>query len=264
MSGATPAPGRRFTDKVVLVTGAASGIGAATVRGFAREGASVTFTDIDEAGGARLAKELGDAGGEVEFLASDGVSEPAVEAAIAGIVAKHGRLDIAVNNVGNQGPGDPPGHLLHETALETFMATIGQSLVSTFLGMKHELIQMRKQGGGVIANTASLAAIRTTALGTASYDAAKAGVVRLTRTAAVFYAKENIRVNVVAPGLTATELMHAVLGAEKGNELAGENHPMGRMVEPDEIADAFLWLCSDQASGVTGHTVPVDGGWAAR
>ena len=131
--------------------------------------------------------------------------------------------------------------------------------------MKYEIQQMLKQGGGVIANTTSLAGVRITPHSSPGYVAAKAGVVHLTRYAAVLYAKDNIRVNVIAPGLTATP---AVLGAfptpEARNAIAAEFHPMGRLMTPQELADAFLWVCSDQASGVTGLTIPVDGGWTAK
>lgn len=153
------------------------------------------------------------------------------------------------------------------------------SLKTTFLCMKHEIIQMLKQGGGAIANTTSLAGLRVTENSTAGYVAAKAGyiaakagyvaakagVAHLTRYAAVLYAKDNIRVNVIAPGLTATPtVLNAFPTEATRNAMAGATMPMGRLMTPEELADAFLWACSDQASGITGLTIPVDGGWAAK
>ena len=131
--------------------------------------------------------------------------------------------------------------------------------------MKYEIEQMLKQGGGVIANTTSLAGVRITPHSTPGYVAAKAAVVHLTRYAAVLYAKDNIRVNVVAPGLTGTpKVLGAFSTEQQRNDIAAEFQPMARLMKPEELADAFLWVCSDHATGVTGLNIPVDGGWAAR
>lgn len=256
---------KRYEGKVALVTGGASGIGKATVEGLAREGAKVAFTDITSDAGVALEKDLKARGSDVMFVRSDATLEDDVKSLVARIVERWGRLDVGINNVGNLGKADHLGVRLHDSTLEAFDGTLEVSLKTNFLCMKYEIAQMLQQGGGAIANTTSLAGVRITPHSTPGYVAAKAAVVHLTRFAAVLYAKDNIRVNVVAPGLTATP---AVLGAfpteDARKAIAGEFHPMGRLMEPEELADAFLWVCSDQASGITGLTIPVDGGWTAR
>ena len=256
---------KRYENKVALVTGGASGIGRATVKGLVGEGAKVVFTDITRDAGVAFETELKERGGDAMFVASDATREDQVESLISTVVNRYGRLDIGINNVGNLGKADQRGLRVHDSTLAGFNGTLEMSLVTNFLCMKYEIAQMLKQGGGVIANTTSLAGIRITPHSTSGYVAAKAGVVHLTRYAAVVYAKDNIRVNVVAPGFTATP---AMLGgfpdADERNALIGQYQPMVRMLSPEELADAFLWVCSDQASGVTGLTIPVDGGWAAK
>ncbi len=135
--------------------------------------------------------------------------------------------------------------------------------MSTFLCMKHEIVAILAQGGGVIVNTASLAGLRVTPNGSPAYHAAKAGVVHLTRKAAVDYAEQGVRVHVVAPGLTATERLVSRWSPDELKTMSSE-HPMGRPVTPGEVAAAYVWLCSPEASGATGLVVPVDGGWYAR
>jgi NAD(P)-dependent dehydrogenase (short-subunit alcohol dehydrogenase family) len=154
--------------------------------------------------------------------------------------------------------------MLHESTLDGWEGTLSVSLTSVFLAMKHELNQMMKQGGGVIANTSSLAGLRVTFNFSPGYVAAKSGVIHLSEYAAVMYAKHNIRVNVIAPGLTGTPAVLGMFNAVQRNAMAAETQPMGRMMTPEELADAYLWACSSQASGITGLTIPVDGGWAAR
>ena len=256
---------KRYENKVALVTGGASGIGRATVKGLVGEGAKVVFTDITRDAGVAFESELKERGGDVMFVASDATREDQVESLIATVVNRYGRLDVGINNVGNLGKADQPNKRVHDSTLDGFMGTLEVSLVTNFLCMKFEIAQMLKQGGGVIANTTSLAGIRVTPLCTPGYAAAKAGVVHLTRYAAVLYAKDNIRVNVVAPGFTATpSLLGAFPDADARNALIGGYQPNPRMLTPEELADAFLWVCSEQASGVTGLTIPVDGGWAAK
>ena len=256
---------KRYQGKVVLVTGGASGIGKAAVQGFAREGAKVVFTDIAPEAGKVIEDELKAQGSEALFVRSDATSETDVRSLIDQVVARFGRLDVGVNNVGNLGAADVPGGRLHDTTLEGFNSTLEVSLTTNFLCMKYEIIQMLKQGGGVIANTTSMAGVRISPGATPGYISAKAGLVHLTRYAAVLYAKDNIRVNVVAPGMTATPSIMSHWPDEKErNEFAGTFMPMSRLMTPEELADAFLWVCSDQASGITGLTIPVDGGWAAK
>jgi NAD(P)-dependent dehydrogenase (short-subunit alcohol dehydrogenase family) len=256
---------KRYEGKVALVTGGASGIGRATVQGLVQEGAKVVFTDITADAGQAYEAELKAQGGDVMFVRSDATREADVEALMAQLVARYGRLDVACNLVGNMGSTDKLGPMLHESTLDGWEGTMAVSLTSAFLTMKHELKQMMKQGdGGAIANTSSLAGLRVTFNSSPGYVAAKSGLVHLSEYAAVMYAKHNIRVNVIAPGLTATPAVLGMFNAEQRNAMAAETQPMGRMMTPEELADAFLWVCSSQASGITGLTIPVDGGWAAR
>jgi NAD(P)-dependent dehydrogenase (short-subunit alcohol dehydrogenase family) len=252
----------RHEGKTVLITGGSSGIGAATVRGFAAEGAKVIIADIDEDAGNAFAGELTRAGSIVRFRKADATREADAVALVGYAVAEFGRLDIAINNVGNLGAGQSAWDRLHETSLQAWTATVDLNLTSCFLGMKHQIAQMLRQGGGVIANTASMAAVRVSRDSPASYAAAKADVIHLSEHAAVLYAADNIRINVVAPGLTATPAIVRQIPPDKQREMAIRTQPMGRMMRPDEQAAAFLWVCSDEASGVTGLTIPVAGGWA--
>lgn len=253
----------RFTGKVVLVTGAASGIGEATARAFAAEGGKVIVADWAEAAGRAVAEDIAAKGQVARFLRIDASREEGAASAVAHAVSEFGRLDIACNIVGNADPRFSPSAQLHEEPAEQFATTVALNLGSTFFGMKHQIIQMLRQGGGVIANTSSLAGLKVSNEATASYAAAKAGIVHLSEHAAVRYARNNIRVNVVAPGLTATPAVRAIFDEDKRNEMAARTQPMGRCIEPEEQAAAYLYLCSDAASGITGLTIPVDGGWAA-
>ena len=255
---------QRYAGKIALVSGGASGIGRATVAGLVAEGGKVVFTDIAEEAGRLFEDELRGAGHDAFFRPSDATNEASVEADVAFAVERFGRLDVGINNIGNLGRGDRPDMAVHDCDLAAWKATVDVCLTSCFLGMKYQILQMLKQGGGAIANTAALAGIRVATGASPGYAAAKAGVVHLSEHAAVHYARNNIRVNVVAPGLTATPAVLRRFSEATRNEMAGRTQPMGRMMTPEELADAFLWICSDQASGVTGLTIPVDGGWAAN
>lgn len=252
-----------FAGRSALVTGGASGIGQAITRKLVERGAHVLFCDLNKVAGEALAAELRGNGGDVSFLPCDVTDEASVERLIAAAQAQTGRLDIAINNVGGYGAGDLPTTRIHDSDFDAWNRTVTLNLTSCFLCLKHELTPMRAQGKGAIVNVASLAALRWSDGACPSYAAAKAGVIRLTEYAAVAYAAEGVRVNVIAPGLTATKGILETFPEEQRNAMAKTTQPMGRMIDPAETAEAVLWAASDRASGVTGLTVPVDGGWAA-
>ena len=246
--------------KVALITGGGSGIGRATALRLAREGAKVMIADYVPEGAERVVKAIKESGGEASCIAADVSVTPQVEAMVAKTVETYGRLDYAFNNAGIEGS-------IGDTATypeDGFDRVIAINLKAVWLCMKFELPHMLKQGGGAIVNTAStlgLVAIE----GASAYTAAKHGVVGLTRTAALEYAQKNIRVNCVCPGFIRTAMVER--GMDKG--LIAEEHmiaiePIGRLGKPEEIAEGVLWLLSDGASFVTGHTLAIDGGWTAR
>ena len=252
-----------LASKVVLVTGGARNIGRAVTEAFAREGCRVVFTDLGSDAGPGLETLLKQAGQQAIFRQSDAADEAQVAALVDGIVRSHGRLDIGINNVGGVHPLENKLGPLHEGSLEGWKATLDLSVTSAFLGMKHQIRVMLAQGGGVIANTGSLAGLRVSPNSSPAYAAAKAALTHLSRKAAVAYGPHNIRVNVVAPGVVAPDPTAADSSGPR-RSAAEALHSTTRWVTPEEIADAFVWICSDQARSVTGHVLPVDGGWAGR
>ena len=251
-----------YSDKTVLVTGGASGIGRETVWRFAEAGATVVFTDINGDLGPGLAAELSSAGHEAEFFISDATDEDQVKQLITSIVDTYGRLDVAINNVGNMAGGDRPGLALHETPTAAFEGTVAVSFTDNYYCMKYEIAQMLEQGDGVIANTVSIAGMKVFDLTSPVYSAAKAATIHLTKFAAVAYAKNNIRINAVAPGIVETPSLAAT--PQEIRDAALRLLPNGRFQQASEIADALFWVCSDAARSVTGVVIPVDGGYTAR
>jgi NAD(P)-dependent dehydrogenase (short-subunit alcohol dehydrogenase family) len=250
----------RYVQKVVLVTGCTAGIGEAVLRGMAAEGAVLAFTGRNADVGLSLEKELNTGGCRSMFIQADATNGDDVARSISRVVEAWGRLDVAVNNVGGPGPADRRATGFHEATADG-RSTLDYCLMSAILGMKYELIQMLHQGGGVIANTISTAALRSSFRGSLAYPSAKAALIHLTKLAAVHYADVNIRVNVVVPDIMTTRARQARL-TEAQTVVA--NQPMRRTMRPAEVAEAVLWLCSDGASGVTGHAIPSDGAWAAN
>jgi NAD(P)-dependent dehydrogenase (short-subunit alcohol dehydrogenase family) len=245
----------RITGKVAFITGAASDIGRATAVAFAAEGARVAILDrtVDALRETEAAVKV--AGGEVLAIACD-VSKPKeVEAAVAQAVESFGRIDCAFNNAGVENKAAP----LHEINLEEWDRILNINLRGTFVCMKHEIAQMMRQGGGVVVNTSSGAGIRGVA-GGASYAASKHGMIGMTTSAALDYAKQNIRVNCVLPGNIATPMMDRFTGGDI--QKAIDLEPVGRLGKPEEIAEAVLWMCSDLGGFVTGASIAVDGGWS--
>ncbi|MGH7935309.1 MAG: SDR family oxidoreductase [Candidatus Binataceae bacterium] len=250
----------RMDGKIALVTGGGSGIGRATALAFAREGAKVMIADYAPEGGERTVKMIKDAGGQAGFLNIDVSVAKQVEVMVNKTVETYGRIDCAHNNAGIEGKiADTV-----ECTEETWDRTIAINLKGVWLCMKYEIPQMLKQGGGAIVNTASVAGL-VGFEGLPAYNASKGGVVQLTRTAALEFAKKNIRVNCVCPGVINTPMVARLIDTSSYSEAAlSEGEPVGRLGKPEEIAEAVVWLCSDAASFVTGHPMAVDGGWVAR
>lgn len=242
----------KLDQQVVIVTGASRGIGAASARAFAAAGAKVVLAARNIEALEALAGEIRKAGGDALAVPTDVADGASVERLVATAVETYGRLDAAFNNAG-EGHAPRP---LAEISPEDFDRTVAVILRGVFLCMKYEIPAMLASGGGAIVNMASTAGLGG-APGMGSYVAAKHGVVGLTKTAAVDYAERGIRVNALAPGpiFTRPEMEAAQVGRWV---------PMQRMGRPDEVAAAAVWLCSDQASYISGVTLPIDGGKGAR
>jgi NAD(P)-dependent dehydrogenase (short-subunit alcohol dehydrogenase family) len=247
--------------KVALVTGGGSGIGRATALAFARAGARVVVADIGVAGGTETVQLIHQAGGAATFVETDVSQAAAVAALIAKAVSTYGRLDWAHNNAGIEGvearTADYPE--------EDWDRVIAINLKGVWLCMKYEILQMQQQGGGAIVNTASIAGL-VGAYRMPAYVASKHGVAGLTKAAALEYAKAGIRVNAVCPGVIRTPMVERFFFQRhpRAESRLTAFEPIGRLGTPQEVAEAVVWLCSDAASFVTGHTMAVDGGIVAQ
>lgn len=246
----------RFDGKVVLITGAASGIGAATARRFASEGARLVLGDLNEEGLSGVAKELDD-GGSVAFRATDVADREQVEALTQEAVDRFGRLDVVFNNAGVGAYGRTP-----DLDPDVWHRTIDIDLHSVFYGCRAAIPQLRRAGGGVIVNTASISGLFGD-YGLAAYNAAKGAVMNYTRALAIDHAREGIRVNAVCPGPIETGLTAAMQASELFMTSYRELIPMGRMGLAEEVAGVVAFLASDDASYVTGAAIVVDGGVTA-
>ena len=250
----------RLDGKIALITGAGSGIGRASALTFAREGAKVAVADKLVDGGQETARMVEAAGGTASFIEVDVSDAASVEAMVNTTVDTYGRLDCAYNNAGIEGQVAPTDSY----ADDMFDKVIAVNLTGVWLCMKYEIPRLLEQGGGAIVNTASGAGLIGVA-GLSAYVASKHGVIGLTKTAALEYAKSGIRVNAVCPGLIQTPMVERLTADQPQlGEALVAMEPVGRTGRPEEIAESVVWLCSDAASFVTGHAMSVDGGFVAQ
>lgn len=246
-----------FKTKVAIVTGGSFGIGRATAIAFASRGARVVIADWIE--DDSVLKKINGLGGTAIFVRCDVSKRTDVTAMIDQTLDAFGKIDFAVNNAGIEGQTA----LSHECTEENWDKTININLKGLWLCMKHEIPVMLKQGKGAIVNVASIAGLIGFP-GLPAYVVSKHGIVGLTKTAALEYAKQGIRINAVCPGVIKTAMIDRITGEDKTVEKKYEDmEPVGRMGQPEEVAEAIIWLCSDAASFVTGDTMVVDGGWIA-
>lgn len=247
-----------FKNKVIIVTGGSFGIGKATAIAFAKHGAKIVIADwVENPETMSLIKDLGN---EVIFIKCDVSKSVEVKSMVEKTIATYGRLDYAFNNAGIEGNSAPTP----DCTEENWDKTIAINLKGIWLCMKYEIPEMLKQGKGVIINCSSVAGLVGFA-GLPSYVASKHGVVGLTKTAALECAKHGIRINAVCPGVIQTSMIDRLTGKKKeAIEQFTALEPLGRFGRPEEIANAVLWLCSDEASFVTGHGMAVDGGFVAQ
>ncbi len=253
--------GGRLAGKVAIVTGGASGIGAATCRLFAKEGArGVVIADVNEAAGTALEADIRREGGNAMFHPLDVTQEAQWIEAIDAVVSPYGRLDILVNNAGRSQPGRP---VVEQTTEEAWDLMFAANAKGVFLGVKHAIPAMRRSGGGSVINVISVYALVGSPLGTA-YSASKGAARAFTRTAAVQYAPEGIRVNSVFPGFVETPMTREVHAQPGVREERTALTPLGRLAMPEDIAWGILYLASDESSYVTGSELVIDGGMTAR
>src|SRR5438034_2623261 len=249
----------QFAGKVALVTGGNAGIGRAAAIAFAKQGAQVVVSGRRETEGNAVIAEIEASGGEAIFVKTDVAKEGDVKAMIGRALARFGRLDCAFNNAGIEQALTP----LPDQTEETYDQIMDVNVKGVWLSLKHEIPAMLKTGGGAIVNNSSIAGL----IGFATaplYAASKHAVAGLTKSVALEYAKQNVRVNAVAPGAIATRMFRDFATTPEMRQMLESAHPIGRIGRPEEIASTVIWLCSDGASFVTGQIVPVDGGYTSQ
>ena len=251
-----------LNNKVALVTGGTSGIGAASALAFARAGAKVVVSGRREKEGAEVVARIKQNGGEARFVRTDVADEAQVAALVQATLSAYGRLDAAFNNAGIEGEVGKP---THEQSLANYHQVMNINVLGVLLAMKHEIPAMLKNGGGAIVNTSSVGG-QIGFPGVGVYVASKHAVLGLTRSAALEYATQGIRVNAVSPGGIVTPMLDRFTGGPDSDffKQLEAMHPVGRAGRPEEIAEAVLWLCTDKASFVTGQSLTVDGGFTAK
>lgn len=250
----------RLKDKIVLITGGSSGIAKAAALLFTREGAKVIIADTNVEGGQETVRSISDAGGEAYFVRTDVSKSVEVEALFKKIIEIYGRLDCAFNNAGFIGG---LACVVDHTE-ETWNRTLDTNLKGTWLCMKYEIPQMLGQGGGAIVNTTATAGFMVGNKYRSAYAASKAGIVSLTRVAALENAEYGLRVNAICPVARTPMLEHLFELHPQAEADFIDQIPMGRIAAPEEIAEAALWLCSDASSYTTGHVLAIEGGYLCR
>jgi NAD(P)-dependent dehydrogenase (short-subunit alcohol dehydrogenase family) len=252
-----------FAGKVVIVTGASSGLGQAAALKFARDGAKVVVAARREDKGHAVVQQIEALGGEGLFIKTDVTRQTDIEALIDGTVARFGKLDYAVNNAGITGPVQVPVAEIDEQAWDELMNT---NLKAVWMCMKYEILAMLTQGQGAIVNISSIYGFKPSDIGGAPYSASKFALIGLSKSAAIDYAQQGIRVNVVSPGFTHSEMVDPYVEAapELMKAVVSRHSAMNRLGEAAEVAEAIAWLCSDAARFVNGAVLPVDGGDTTR
>lgn len=249
-----------FQDKVALITGGTSGIGKATALLLARQGAKVVIAGRREEQGSAVVQQIKDDGGDAIFVKTDVAQEDDVKRLVAETVKQYGRVDIAFNNAGVEHAGP-----VTDVTVDAYRHVFDINVLGVFLSMKYEIEQMLQQGGGVIINTSSILG-HVAMPGASIYNASKHAVEGATKTAALEYAQQNIRINAIAPAATATDMIDRFAGKEGAESRAqlAALHPMNRLATVEEMAAAVAYLASDAASFTTGISLPVDGGFLAK
>lgn len=252
-----------FENKVILITGATSGLGATAAVSLAGKGAKVAITGRREEQGNAVVARMKEAGGEGLFIKADVTERADVEAMVARTVERFGRLDGAVNNAGITGPVFTP---LADVSEEDWLATIATNLTGVFMSMKFEIPAILASGGGSIVNMSSILGLEGSDISHGPYAAAKHGVLGLTKTAAIDYAQQGIRVNALCPGYCHSEMVDPYVEAEPElfAKILDRHSAMKRLGESQEVADVIEWLLSAQSSFVNGAAIPIDGGPASR